>query len=29
MTATNAQVSINDNFESYPVGSYFGGHWSN
>lgn len=29
MTATNAQVTINDNFESYPVGSYFGGHWSN
>lgn len=29
MAAANAQVSINDNFESYPVGSYFGGHWSN
>jgi len=29
MTAANAQVTINDNFESYPVGSYFGGHWSN
>ena len=29
MAATNAQVSINDNFESYPVGSYFGGTWSN
>lgn len=29
MAATNAQVTINDNFESYPVGSYFGGHWSN
>lgn len=29
MTAVNAQVSINDNFESYPVGSYYGGHWSN
>ena len=29
MTAANAQVSINDDFESYPVGSYFGGTWSN
>lgn len=29
MTAANAQVSINDNFESYPTGSYFGGHWAN
>ncbi len=29
MAVANAQVSINDNFESYPVGSYFGGHWSN
>lgn len=29
MVAANAQVSINDNFESYPVGSYFGGTWSN
>lgn len=29
MAATNAQVTINDNFESYPVGSYYGGHWSN
>lgn len=29
MAAANAQVSINDNFESYPTGSYFGGHWSN
>jgi len=29
MAAANAQVSINDNFESYPVGSYFGGTWSN
>ena len=29
MAAANAQVSINDNFESYPVGSYYGGHWSN
>ena len=29
MVAANAQVSVNDNFESYPVGSYFGGHWSN
>lgn len=28
MAATNAQT-INDNFESYPVGSYYGGHWSN
>ncbi len=29
MAAANAQVSINDNFESYPVGSYYGGTWSN
>lgn len=29
MAATNAQVTVNDNFESYPLGSYFGGHWSN
>lgn len=29
MVAANAQVSINDDFESYPVGSYYGGTWSN
>ena len=29
MAAANAQVSIDDNFESYTAGSYFGGHWSN
>lgn len=29
MVAANAQISINDNFEAYPIGSYFGGHWSN
>lgn len=30
MAAANAQTTpINDNFESYPVGSYYGGHWSN
>lgn len=29
MAAANAQVSINDDFESYSAGSYYGGHWSN
>lgn len=28
MAATNAQVLVDDNFESYPVGFYNGGHWS-
>jgi len=25
----NAQTVIDDDFESYPTGTYFGGHWSN
>lgn len=29
LSAANAQVIIDDDFEGYPVGSYFGGHWSN
>jgi len=27
--ALNAQTIIDDDFESYPTGPYFGGHWSN
>lgn len=27
--SAQSQVLISDDFESYPVGSYFGGHWSN
>jgi hypothetical protein len=27
-TSANAQI-IQDDFEDYPLGSYFGGHWSN